>query len=115
MNRSFLAATLLALLMALSAAARAQDKAKSDEPEPPDAKVLQTVFDAFAPGLPEKWESAWVVVREVRQAGGARDYLVDCKYREPGGDAAGKPITGCDRKTVFEKIYGLNRNSYNFV
>lgn len=110
MNRSFLAATLLAFLMALSAVARAQDKAKSDEPEPPDAKVLQTVFDAFAPGLPEKWESAWVVVREVRQTGGARDYLVDCKYREPGGDAAGKPITGCDRKTVFEKIYGLNRN-----
>ena len=110
MNRSFAAGMLLAVLVLLSAAVRAQDKAKADEPKPPDPKVLQAVFDAFAGGLPEKWETAWVVVREVRHVGGARDYLVDCMYREPGGDAAGKPIASCDRKAVFEKVYGLNRN-----
>ena len=42
MNRSFVAATLLAVLMLLTAAVRAQDRAKADEPQPPDAKVLQT-------------------------------------------------------------------------
>jgi len=110
MNRSFIAAALLAVLTLLTAAVRAQDKTQGDEPKQPDAKVLQAVFDAFAGGLPEKWETAWVVVREVRQQGGARDYLVDCMYRAPGGDAAGKPITSCDRKAVFENVYGLNRN-----
>jgi hypothetical protein len=110
MNRSFVAATFLAALMALATAAGAQDKAGAEKPKPPDAKVLQAIFDAFAPGLPEKWDSAWVVVREVRQTGGARDYAVDCMYREPGGDIKGKPIRSCDRKIVFEKVYALNAN-----
>ena len=110
MNRFLIAATLISLLMLPAAAVRAQDKAQADEPKAPDPKVLQAVFDAFAPGLPEKWDSAWVVVREFRQLDGARDYRVDCMYREPGGDAAGKPIASCDRKSVFEKVYGLNRN-----
>lgn len=110
MNRSFVAATFLAMLMALSTAVGAQDKANADKPAPPNAKDLQSIFDAIAPGLPEKWDSAWVVVKEARHLSGARDYLVDCMFREPGGDAAGKPIAGCDRKTVFQKVYGLNRN-----
>ena len=111
MNRSFVAATFLALLMALSTAVGAQDKkASGDEAKPPDAKTLQAIFDAFAGSLPEKWDSAWVVVQEARQLSGARDYVVDCMYREPGGDAAGKPVARCDRKAVFEKVYALNRN-----
>jgi len=110
MNRHLFATALFAGLLSLFAVAQAQDKADADKPQPPDAKVLQTVFDAFAGGLPEKWSSAWVVVREVRQKGGARDYLVDCMYSVPGGDAAGKPIGSCDRKKVFETVYGLNRN-----
>jgi hypothetical protein len=110
MNRKLFATALFAGLLSLFAAAHAQDKADADKPKPPDAKVLQKVFDAFAGGLPEKWSSAWVVVKEVRQASGAREYVVDCMYTEPGGDAAGKPIVSCDRKVVFENVYGLNRN-----
>jgi len=110
MNRNVVAIALFAGLLAHAAAAGAQDKADADKPKPPDAKVLQTVFDAFAGGLPAKWSSAWVVVKEVRQASGAREYVVDCMYSEPGGDAAGKPIGSCDRKKVFETVYGLNRN-----
>jgi len=110
MNRSFVAAAFVAVLMALSTAVGAQDKASADKAKPPDAKDLQAIFDAFAGSLPEKWDSAWVVVKEVRNRDGARDYAVDCMFREPGGDAAGKPIARCDRKIVFERVYALNRN-----
>jgi hypothetical protein len=110
MKRNLLATALAAGLLALSAATVAQNKTDAEKAKPPDPKVLQTVFDAFAGGLPEKWESAWVVVREVRTEGAARDYRVDCMYQAPDGDAAGKPIASCDRKTIFENVYSLNRN-----
>ena len=110
MNRKLFATALFAGLLSLFAVAHAQNKADADQPTPPDAKVLQTVFDAFAGGLPEKWTSAWVVVKEVRQTSGAREYVVDCLYSAPGGDAAGTPIASCDRKKIFENVYSLNRN-----
>jgi hypothetical protein len=110
MNRNLFATALAAGLLALSATTVAQDKTDAEKAKPPDPKVLQTVFDAFAGSLPEKWDSAWVVVREVRTEGAARDYRVDCMYQAPGGDPAGTPIASCDRKTVFENVYALNRN-----
>ena len=72
--------------------------------------MLQNVVDAFAGGLPQKWERAWVVVAQVARKEGARDYEVQCLYVAPGDDPIGKPITGCDRKAVFENVYALNKN-----
>ena len=111
MNRK-IAAALVTGLLVLAGAAQAQDKANTDTPKPPDPKVLQTIFDAVAPGLPEKWNAAWVLVKQVRQERGARDFEVECMATMPGSDAAGKPVSPCDRKAVFENVYGLNRNMH---
>ena len=106
MNRRFLAALLVAVPLALPSVAYAQSKAGAEKPEPPDPKVLQNIVDAFAGGLPTKWDRAWVVVAQVAAKDGARDYEVQCLYKGPGDD----PITGCDRKAVFENVYSLNKN-----
>jgi len=105
MNQGIRIAAMATGLALLAAQAFGQDK-----PEPPDPKVLQAIVDAFAGGLPEKWDRAWVVVSQARAEAGARDFSVDCMFAEPGGDAAGKPIPSCDRKAVFENVYSLNRN-----
>lgn len=110
MNRSLIAAALVAALIALPGAVRAQSKSAADKPKPPEPKVLQGVFDAFAAGLPAKWNRAWVVVAEVRQQGGARDFEVQCLYMAPGDDPVGKAVPVCDRKAVFENIWSLNTN-----
>ena len=110
MNRNFAAAALIATLLMLTGAAHAQTKPDADKPKPPDPKVLQTIFDAIAGGLPEKWDTAWVEVKLFRQARGSRDFEVACMASAPGGAAAGEPVSPCDRKTVFENVYGLNRN-----
>jgi len=111
MKRRFLAALLVAAsLAALPGAGRAQAKADADEPRPPDPKVVEAIFGAFAGGLPKSWDRAWVVVAEVRDQAGARDFEVQCLYQGPGDDAVGKPISGCDRKAVFENIWSLNGN-----
>ena len=110
MNRSFLAALLVAVSLALPGALRAQNKADADKPEPPDPKVLETIFGAFGGGLPEKWDRAWVVVGQLAEKGGARDFEAQCLFVAPGDDPVGKPIPSCDRKTVFENVWSLNRN-----
>jgi len=110
MDRRFFAALLFAASLVLPGALRAQGKADADKPQPPDPKVLQNVVDAFAGGLPQKWERAWVVVAQVAAKDGARDYEVQCLYVAPGDDPIGKTITGCDRKAVFENVYALNKN-----
>jgi hypothetical protein len=113
MNGRFLAALLVAVPLALPGALHAQNKdnkAADGKPEPPDPKVLQNIVDAFAGGLPQKWDRAWVVVAQVADKGGARDFEVQCLYQGPGDDPIGKPIAGCDRKAVFENVYSLNRN-----
>ncbi|MEJ2174087.1 MAG: DUF600 family protein [bacterium] len=113
MKRRFLAAVLVAASLALPGAGHAQAKASADKPKPPDPKVLEAVFGAFAAGLPKRWDRAWVVVAEVRDKAGARDFEVQCLYQGPGDDPVGKPIAGCDRKTVFENVWSLNGNMPN--
>ncbi len=110
MDRRFFAALLVAASLVLPGALRAQGKADADKAQPPDPKVLQNVVDAFAGGLPQKWDRAWVVVAQVARKEGARDYEVQCLYVAPGDDPIGKTITGCDRKAVFENVYSLNKN-----
>jgi len=110
MNRRLLAALLVAIPLALPGLLRAQSKAAPDKPDPPDPKVLQNIVDAFAGGLPEKWTRAWVVVAEILNKGGARDFDVHCLYVAPGDDPIGKPIAGCNRKAVFENVWSLNKN-----
>lgn len=110
MKRRFLAALVVAACLALPGALRAQAKADSDKPAPPDPKVLQTIVNAFAPGLPAKWDRAWVVVAEVANKDGERNFEVQCLYQGPGEDPVGKPIPKCDRKAVFENVWSLNRN-----
>jgi len=110
MRRNLIAVLVSIGLVALPSALRAQDKPGADKPEPPDPKVLQAIFSAFARGLPPKWDRAWVVVSEVRDAGGARDFGVECLVVAPGENRAGKSIPTCDRKTVFENVWSLNRN-----
>lgn len=103
-------AAIAASLALIAGQAFAQAKPAADAPQAPDPKALQAIVDAFAGGLPEKWDRAWVIVGQVRNEGGARDYDVLCLFKEPGGDDAGKPIASCDRKAVFENVYSLNRN-----
>lgn len=110
MKRRFLAAVLVAASLALPGAGYAQAKANADKPKPPDPKVLEAVFGAFAGGLPTRWDRAWVVVAEVRDKAGARDFEVQCLFQGPGDDPVGKPITGCNRKAVFENVWSLNEN-----
>jgi len=110
MKSKLAAALVVAGLMALTGYAFGQKQAEADKPDPPDPAVLQSIFGAFGGGLPEKWDRAWVVVSEAQQEGAARDFVVACLYTGPDGKSEGEPIPSCDRKTVFEKVYSLNRN-----
>lgn len=109
--KSKLAAALIAAgIMVLTGSAYGQKKADAEKPDPPDSEVLQAIFGAFGGALPEKWNRAWVVVSEARTEGSARDFEVQCLFTAPGSDSAGESIPNCDRKTVFEKVYALNKN-----
>jgi len=110
MNWKFVTALMAAGLMALTGYAYGQDKAKADKPEPPDPKVIETIFTAFSGGLPETWDRAWVTVTETAAKGREREFDVVCLFTVPDADAKGKTIASCDRKTVFEQVWSLNRN-----
>ena len=36
--------------------------------QPPDPKILEGLFACIAEGLPEKWEKAWIVIRETKRS-----------------------------------------------
>jgi len=110
MNWKSFAAIIAAGLIATTGRGYAQDKADADKVEPPDPKVIETIFAAFSGGLPETWDRAWVVVSETRVKGGEREFDVVCLSTVPGADPLGKTIPGCERKIVFEKVWSLNRN-----
>jgi hypothetical protein len=110
MKLKFVAAVIAAGLMASTGYAVAQAKADADKPEPPDPKVIETIFAAFAGGLPEKWDRAWIVVAEKRAEKGARDFYVECLFTVPGASSLGQPMPSCDRKTIFEEVWSLNKN-----
>lgn len=110
MNWKFVTALMAAGLMALTGYAYGQDKAKADKPEPPDPKVIETIFTAFSGGLPESWDRAWVTVEQTAAKGREREFDVVCLFTAPGADAKGTTIPSCDRKTVFEQVWSLNKN-----
>ncbi len=110
MNSKFAAALIAAGIMVLSGYAFGQGKSDADKPEPPDPKVIETIFGAFAGGLPEKWDRAWVIIAEKRAQDRAREFEVDCLFTVPDADPLGKANPSCDRKIIFEQVWSLNRN-----
>ena len=78
--------------------------------EAPDPKILEGLFACIAEGLPEKWEKAWIVIRQTRRSadGKTRSFAADFFYATNANDRKGRPLKPCGADPVLEAVGALN-------
>lgn len=99
-----LAAGWTAVLLAVAIPALGADPA----PAQPDAKVIQSIYDCLAAGLPKDWKEAWVTVHQLKDTGKERQFEADFLYSTRAQDTRGEPLHPCDSQRVVQEVLSLN-------
>ncbi|MBC7803520.1 MAG: hypothetical protein H7Y16_06545, partial [Candidatus Parcubacteria bacterium] len=74
----------------------------------PDSRLIENIFACLAPGLPQDWKKAWVVITSVEGAGGGARYDAKFFYANSFGDDEGDEFAPCNAQEVSRRITGLN-------
>jgi len=120
MNRKHIAALLLGAL--LSSGLLAQDTKPAAPPQPdapkaapapgqePDPKIIQDMMGCMAEGLPENWQKAWFVIRQigVDPKDESRRYEANFFFATQEADKKGKRLQTCGAAKVLEGVAALN-------
>ena len=107
MFKRILVSLFAALWLCLAVAA---DEPKSEQKKPEvDPKVVQEIFNCIAAGLPADWKRTWVVVTELGQEGGTRQFEAVFFYASTADDLVGRPLQPCDKQKVAQDVYSLNQ------
>ena len=101
--------SLLAALW-LAAAAAADDKKTDDKKLQVDPDVVQEIFNCMATGLPKDWKRTWVVVTELSNERGTRQFEAAFFYSSSADDVAGEPLRPCNKEKVAKDIYSFNKS-----
>jgi hypothetical protein len=94
----------------LAAALAADDTKPDDKKLEVDPEVVQEIFNCMATGLPKDWKRAWVVVTELGNKDGTRQFEAAFFYSSVAGNAAGEPLRPCDKEKVAKDIYSFNKS-----
>jgi hypothetical protein len=101
--------SLLAAVWLCSAMAAGEKEADTKKKPEVDPKVIQEIFNCVASGLPKDWKRTWVVVTELRNERGTRQFEADFFYSSAADSSAGEPLQPCDKDKVAREVYSLNK------
>jgi hypothetical protein len=119
MKSTLMASLLLCALLAGNVEAQDQKPAAASEeaakPAPgpgqePDPKIIEGMMDCMAAGLPENWQKAWFVIRQigVDPKDKSRKYEANFFFATLESDAKGERLQTCGPKKVLEGVSALN-------
>lgn len=96
-------------LFALLAALGCGSAQAQGNPAQPDQQAIQEIFACVQVGLPENWQRAWIVVREL--AGTESDPRVEGRFFHASSqsDLQGQPLLPCNSERAAREVYGLNK------
>jgi len=100
--------SLLAALWLCSAVA-ADDKQAGKKKPKVDPEAVQKIFNCIAAGLPKDWKRTWVVVTELGNEAGTRQFEAAFFYSSVADNVAGEPLQPCDKEEVAKDVYSLNK------
>lgn len=81
----------------------------AQQPGQPDPKELEEIFACMASGLPPNWKKTWVVVTEISNASGTRNFEAKFFFATSASDNTGRPLRPCNERQVAESVYALNK------
>jgi len=125
---ALLAGAALALAPLLSHAQDAKPPAKAEEAKPgdakadpaqpeapgpgqePDPKILQSIAECLAEGLPENWQRTWFEIREIKRdaTGKDRQYEALFFYATDPKDRKGRKLQPCGAEQIVRGVGELN-------
>ena len=118
MNRTLIAALLLAALVAGSVqaqdakpAAEAQPAAEKPAPsQEPDPKFIEGIIKCLSVGLTDDWQKAWIEVQQISpdSKGTTRQYIAEFYLATTVIDVRGQRMRTCGDESVLENIVALN-------
>lgn len=120
MNRTLISAMLLGALLAGNVQAQdakpaAAPGAEAAKPAPgpgqePDPKILQDMMTCMSEGLPQNWQKAWFVIRQIGidPKDQTRKYEANFFFATQEADNKGKRLQTCGAAKVLEGVAALN-------
>lgn len=118
MNRTLIAALLFGALLAGGVqaqdpkpAAASQEAVKPGPGQEPDPKIIEGMMSCMAGGLPENWQKAWFVIRQIGvdpKDNTTRKFEANFFFATRESDKKGERLQTCGAEQMLEGVAGLN-------